>query len=307
MNLADPFACGFYRAVLPVEKCKDELKAEGIELVGNTHLDKRKKYDAYIFHRIPAKLDLIKQLKGRIIWEVDDALDIIPSWNPADINQRDIDNLNWALDLADTIIVPTEELKEHYGRQGKTVVLPNLIDANLFQVRPKVHNRVLWAGSRHHDLDLKLMVPLVEQFPELEWVFFGSCPDQLRGKVKAIEPVELKYYFRAIGEIAASIAVCPLVPDPFNNCKSGLKYLEMAANGSAVIASDLPPYRIIEESITGILAEQWGGWTNALQALAELDGYRVKLAELGREYVLAHHSWQSPAKDLWLNAFRRMV
>ena len=116
MHYPDRTACGLYRARLPVQYCQEELKAEGIELIGSETLDLNEHFDAYVLHRF-LSLDFVKPVErfkqqGRkIIWEIDDDLWSIPADNffSREVGYWHRAALNWMKEVADFILVPTSE------------------------------------------------------------------------------------------------------------------------------------------------------------------------------------------------------
>jgi glycosyltransferase involved in cell wall biosynthesis len=334
VHIPDGGSQGWYRAVAPVQHCRDELAAEGIELVASESLETFD-FDAFIFHRAVQASFLpvvawLKQQGKRICWELDDDIRHIPAWNPASkaYTQAVIESCDRMADLADTICVSTPVLAQVVNRPGKTVVTPNLIDTTQWPKPGRCGNfplRIVWAGSAHHEQDLEeISEPLERVLAEYEDVrvfFFGAMPEKMGKRVRLknslvemlvpkswrvgfIEHVALEDYIPTLMAIQPDIALCPLCDHEFNNSKSGIKFMEMAMAGSAVIATSLPPYHY--DGPFGLLVKPGDkkGWYEALKLLIE-DAYtRNRLAVAGRRKVVEDHSWQSPAKEIWLNFFR---
>lgn len=342
MNKADNGACSYYRAVLPTRHCAAPLAKEGIDLVCSDQLTSEDDFDCFIFHRIVNPVfmptfELLKKLGKKLVIELDDDLWHIPAWNPASshVGSEQIELANKTLRLADEVWTSTPELAAVVGTvvdSAKVKILPNLIDPDDY---PEVDTeqddriRIMWAGSVHHDADLEILVPVVERVigrfgNKVEFLFFGNWPEKLSKWVRIrntnlatsipredlshglsyVDPVDLKDYPATLCGLAPHVGLCPLVDVPFNHSKSGIKQFEYALSGAATVATALPPYR------SGILLSPTApadDWVDVVTELVENEEYRKVQAEKVRGDVLEKHSWRSPAKEQWLDAFRKLV
>lgn len=317
--LDDPTGCGYYRARLP---------AKFLNLpIGKHLLD----CEAFILHRFinPAWIPEIERLQRQgctFVWELDDALDIVPDDNPfgREIGERELDAFLWARDQADFILVTTEELKRHLGKPEKTLVAPNLIDLTAFpDPEPREQTTVLWAGSACHHDSLEALAPVIEdlalKYRDVLFLFFGYLPTRLAsysrvpGEMTArliprlknvgfVAPVPLNQYHQALAQINADVALCPLVDVPFNRMKSPIKFLECGMY-SAVIASDIPPFTgVIETGVDGLLVQS-NQWYETIERLITDPALRSRLQANAREKIIRRHSWQE-APEAWNEALR---
>src|SRR5690606_25014450 len=105
--------------------------------------------------------------------------------------------------------------------------------------------RVGWAGGSSHTGDLELIFDVVRELAnEVEWVFFGMCPDLLRPYVHAFHPgISIERYSERLARLKLGLALAPLEMNLFNECKSNLRILEYGACGYPVICTDIDPYR----------------------------------------------------------------
>nr|WP_286584874.1 hypothetical protein [Pseudomonas guguanensis] len=79
---------------------------------------------------------------------------------------------------------------------------------------------------------------------EVEWVFMGMCPDAIRPYVNEFHGgVDIEGYPAALASLDLDLALAPVEPNLFNECKSNLRLLEYGACGFPVICSDLLCYR----------------------------------------------------------------
>lgn len=321
--------CGVYRAILPHRHCEPILRQDGITLDMPDLLNLETDYDAFIFHRVlhPQMLPAVYNLKKRgitIVWELDDNLFEIPEWSPASkqFRQIDLDNLRFCLDLADRLIVSTDELKAQLGYEDKTTVLPNLIDPSDYPYlaprdKPTEWDpiRILWAGSNTHAADIELvasdLLTFLEEEPLARAIFVGMVPKLLANhkQVVFLPMVPVECYPALIQLTRAHIALCPLVDHPFNRAKSCIKWLEYSQNRAAVIASDVGPYRdCIQDKVNGLLVKNAPGvWLNALRDLTRDWEFSRQLGNQAYFDILGRHTWQADDKrNLWLNFFREL-
>jgi hypothetical protein len=79
---------------------------------------------------------------------------------------------------------------------------------------------------------------------EVDWVFFGMCPDALKPFVAEFHPwVPLHQYAAKLASLDLDLAVAPLEPHPFNEAKSNLRLLEYGVLGYPVVCTDILPYQ----------------------------------------------------------------
>lgn len=318
MNIADRWACSHYRAVLPVEACAPYLAKEGITFTLDTELDLNKDHDVYFFHRLPALsflphiINLKKQGKF-IVWECDDLLTDMPRKSPARLMvEPNIDAFKLCLDLADIVVVTTNELKTRLGYADKTVVLPNLINIGDWDCHlggGVTFPRILFTGSDTHGEDLNLLTPVFRTWlrdHEAPIVFYTDkaiIPQEIREhkQVVIIPMTPLEDYWRICRFIRPSVVLAPLKDNPFNRSKSNLKWLEGTMMGGVVVAQDLPPYNeSIVDGQNGYLVSN-GEWVDKI----ELALKHPELQVTAHQDIIKHRSWQFAAMP-WLNFFRNI-
>ncbi|WP_312996729.1 glycosyltransferase [Pseudomonas sp.] len=212
----------------------------------------------------------LKQFSNaRRIFEIDDYIidppkknDHVRNW-PADTAQK----LSQAIGLCDRLVVSTEPLADALSHMHQDIrVVPNMLAASLWagltsERQTSIKPRVGWAGGTSHRGDLELMLDVVKCLAdEVDWVFFGMCPDILRPYVKEFHRgVPLAQYPQKLASLNLDLALAPLEQNLFNDCKSNLRLLEYGVCGFPVICTDtrayagyLPCTRVRENS-----TEQW--------------------------------------------------
>ena len=227
------------------------------------------------------------------------------------------------------IIVSTEALRERMENLNPRVVtIPNFLDERLFgpATGPKLANDQVvigYMGTRTHDADLRMILrPLRDLLGRargsvrLEVVgvvddasltaYFDALP------VSRLDPGADEAYPRFPGWMRRSLrwdfAVAPLSDEPFERCKSDLKYLDYAALGIPALFSDVRPYRqAVRHRETGLLVpNRPDAWTEAFEEAAGDRSLRVRLARAASDEVYATRMLETNARR-WPEAIGRLL
>jgi glycosyltransferase involved in cell wall biosynthesis len=243
-----------------------------------------------------------------LVFGQDDNLLDVPDENP--LKRTLVDGLEHrmarALGQCDRLIVTTPPLVEVYRRFIDDIrVVPNQLDGSRWlglesKRRAGRKPRVGWAGALQHLGDLKWLEPVVRALHrEVEWVFMGMCPDNLRPYVAEFHaPVPLPQYPSALAGLNLDLAIAPLEMNRFNEAKSDLRILEYGALGWPVIATDIYPY---QGKPVPVLANQPDCWVAAIrERVNDLDALALEGDRL-REWVLNSRLLENNL-DVWLRA-----
>jgi GT2 family glycosyltransferase len=258
---ADRMGCGEYRIIAPARALIEAGRIQGQEtdcIYAPAELA-RIKPDALVLQRQvePHQIEAVERHKRFndvfCVFEIDDLVTNVPVKNahkkhlPKDLYKR----LRRAVGVCDRLVVATEPLAEAYsGLNADIKVVPNFIEearwGGLSSTRGVGSKpRVGWAGGISHTGDLELIAGVVEALKdEVEWVFFGMCPERVRPYVHEFhEPVSIEQYAARLAGLNLDLALAPLEDVPFNHAKSHLRLLEYGILGYPVVCSDLTPYR----------------------------------------------------------------
>ena len=191
---------------------------------------------------------------ARRIFEIDDYVLSAPKKNtharnkPADIEQH----LRRGISLCDRVVVTTQALANALSDMHHDIrVVPNMLAPHLWTQLPPSRRgtsskpRVGWGGGTSHSGDLEIIADVVRELAdEVEWVFFGMCPDVLRPYIHEYHPgVPLALYPAKLASLNLDLALAPLEFHIFNDCKSNLRLLEYGACGYPTICTDTEAYR----------------------------------------------------------------
>jgi glycosyltransferase involved in cell wall biosynthesis len=287
----------------------------------------RVKPDVYLLHAAITDFDLeVMSLYRRLnrdtelVYGLDDLVTNLPEKNhfkrdvPRDIRER----LARALSYCDRAIVATEPLKELCrGMIGDVRVVPNRLERAVWESavpkrEPGARPRVGWAGAQQHLGDLLVLREVLETTAhEVDWVFFGMCPEELRPFVREVHDfvLDFRQYPKKLASLNLDLAIAPLEIHPFNEAKSNLRLLEYGWMGWPVVCTDILPYQ-------GAPVERVPNdpkrWIEAIRArvhdrdAAREEGKRLR-EWVRRRYVLEDHleEWYRalvPAKWRQMNA-----
>ncbi|WP_047284488.1 glycosyltransferase [Pseudomonas protegens] len=187
------------------------------------------------------------------VFELDDYIVSAPKKNtharnkPVNTEQM----LREGIGLCDRVVVTTQPLADALSSMHSDIrVVPNMLAldpwASLTSRRGTSRKpRVGWGGGTSHTGDLEIIAEVVRELAnEVEWVFFGMCPDNLRPYVHEFHPVTgLQNYPFKLASLNLDLALAPLEFHIFNDCKSNLRLLEYGACGYPVICTDTEAYR----------------------------------------------------------------
>ena len=125
------------------------------------------------------------------------------------------------LNLSDRLVVPTEYLAHEYRKFSPEIhVVPDYIERAKWgsltpQRRQGQKPRVGWAGSAIHEVDLAIVADVVKALhEEVEWVFFGLCPEGTRAMVEYHGGVVNSAYPSRLASLNLDLAISPLAGYP---------------------------------------------------------------------------------------------
>lgn len=257
---ADAFGCGHYRIRQPLAACIATGSIDGAvaeRLLPLVEFERLAPTSVVLQRQItPPQLQAIELLDRCSevfkVYEVDDYLFELPvkSAHHASMPKDIARSMTTALGYCDRFVVSTEPLAEAFaGLHPDIRVVPNRLPGHWWSNLRGERNagckpRVGWAGGSSHGGDLELIIEVVKTLAsEVEWVFMGMCPEPLKPFVEFHPGVSIDRYPAALAALNLDLALAPLEPNRFNECKSNLRLLEYGALGYPVICSDILCYR----------------------------------------------------------------
>jgi len=204
--------------------------------------------------------------------------------------------------------------KQVVGVQS-TYFFPNTIvpsDYKSFPVQRKnpTEIRIVWQGGQSHFVDwypLRFAVREISQkYPQVKWVIYGQWYNWVH---EFIPDDRIEYhpwddyaaYKLHRGLLDCDINICPLANNPFNICKSDIKYTEASIweRPEATLAANVGPYKHITDGVDGLLYNTPEEFVQKLSALIENADLRKKVAQGAREWTLKNRTPEATIPGLF--------
>lgn len=286
-------ASTFYRLTEPA-RVTDTRVVERLPSVGDA--------DTVILNR-PLDPGMAEQIRiwrreGRhVVVDLDDCFDTV-SVNHAIHGMYTTEHLHAACRAASVVTTSTPAICARYG-YGHGVVLRNRVPAWQTEVRPAGRRDpetwVGWYGSlASHPDDPDRAGPgvgVAMNSTDARFAFIGPEKDaprltrtfRLDREVLALGYTSMQNLPRMVAEF--DIGIVPLEISPFNQAKSWLKGLEMAAVGVPVIATPTDEYRRMARQGGCVTAATRHDWASILHQWLISPGMRAEQAERGAEWA----------------------
>jgi glycosyltransferase involved in cell wall biosynthesis len=247
-----------------------------------------------------------------------------------------------ALSMCDALFASSEPLakeytkvmKEAYGKDMPTYVLPNCCDPDIWKRIKREDDKwiiVGWQGSITHDSDLRIVLPVMKKlllkYDNLIFSLTGGVRQETYDKdfvenfgqelLKRVVINKGTQTFNSFPSYLAShqwdIGICPLKDTKFTRAKSHIKWLENSLVRVPTIASKVYPYcesvkgiKTIEDNKTGLLVSTEEEWENALTSLIEDKQKRFYLARDSHNFVKENWTYDKNI-HLWIEALESVL
>ncbi len=315
-------AIGHYRMSQPMIELEAASRAQGricyglpsiieIERQSPDVIVLQGRYSEHAIDEIPP---LKKFFNARRIFELDDYVIDVPHRNAHIRNmpvKPDMERMvRRAIGLCDRVVVSTEPLANALSDMHHDIrVVPNMLSKDLWcdlrsQRRTTKKPRVGWGGGTSHHGDLAVIAEVVRELAnEVDWVFFGMCPDDLLPYMHEFHGViPLEVYPAKLASLNLDLALAPLEFHIFNDCKSNLRLLEYGACGYPVICTDTEAYRGYLPC-TRIKSNSTDEWLQAIRMhLADPDA-SYRMGDELREVVLRDYVLRGDNLRYWENGW----
>lgn len=318
---ADTLGCGHYRVMQPFNALREAGMVDGALSVGLMHVVDLERYnpDAVILQRQigEERLEAMRRIKAFSrafkVYELDDYLPNLPMKSvhrqhmPKDI----VKSLRRGLSYVDRFVVSTDFMAEAFAEFHPDIhVVKNRLDPSWWgglstgARRTSSKPRVGWAGGASHTGDLEMIVDVVKELAdEVEWVFFGMCPEKLKPYIHEFhEGVAIERYAKKLASLNLDLALAPVEQNLFNECKSNLRLLEYGACGFPVICSDVRCYQDGLLPVTRV-KNRFRDWVDAIRAhINDLDA-AAKAGDELRAAVLTGWMLEGESLEAWREAW----
>ena len=320
-----PSGCFWYRTKHPMDALsRHGIKADIVKIDQDVDFYNIMSFQLYgiypfSFNKV---LNFLKEEGKKIIYDTDDALDLIQVTNPFYFSvKKDANSAREILQYVDHITVSTKPMLEYIRQKTDKpiTILPNCFDSSEWNFnRPEKNEiRIGFAGSTTHVEDLIDIIPIIEKLQAKyhikfyimgfgksnyeQWINsfrFASTQEGLihlekltenlkKIKFEWVEFVNYDKYPELLVNMALDIGICPLKDNPFNNCRSASKAMEYTLSGALALASDTIPYRAEPTSIL-VKDNEWE---------EKLEYYITHSEERAKKYR-EHLNWIKENRDI---------
>lgn len=339
---ADYGGCSFYRITEPARVVSDQFDIEvRIDIDIDVDATKNLVTKDYVVREVKEDIDLLivqrplnkalypvieqAQRQGiAVVVEIDDDFRTVhpdnTSWKAVQPKYSPHSNYEWlekSAGIADLITVSTPALQS-YAEAGNSIVLPNLVPESIFSVRPspKARRGLGWTGTvQTHPDDLLVADRAIARASRAMSMPVRVVGDGLgvanqlgfpyASDVEATGWVDLEDYYQTIVD-NMGLGLVPLTLSDFNQAKSHLKGLEMAALGIPFVASPTDAYLRLEAIGVGQTANTPEEWYKHITTLAKNPRKQASTGKRYQEIVKSGLTYEQNAQ-LWLEAWEIAV
>ncbi|MNZ58911.1 hypothetical protein D3C78_769290 [compost metagenome] len=249
---------------------------------------------------------------ARRIYEIDDYIIDVPKKNAHSRNmpQNMRELVSRGISLCDRVVVSTQPLADALSSMHDDIrVVPNMLAMHMWSDlkshrQTTLKPRVGWAGGTSHQGDLELLAEVVRELAdEVDWVFFGMCPEVLRPYVKEYHTgIAMSLYPQKLASLNLDLALAPLESNLFNDCKSNLRLLEYGACGFPVVCADTKAYQGYLPC-TRVAGNSTQAWLEAIRMHLDDPQASYRQGDALREVVLRDFMLTPDKLQHWANAW----
>lgn len=238
-----------------------------------------KLFDVVVVQRILPFLDVLRKKCNKygikLVYETDDdLLGVEPNSPSYEYVNRVSDSIKNFIDASEVITVTTPTLASKFD-ENKTVIISNYYVDSVFDIKEDIKTegklKLGYYGTLTHSKDLFLIKNVILKLKEkYDFDFeviggFNASDNVDESWFKAVElPPDNMNFEKFMGWLSKTIdwdiALVPLEDSPFNQCKSELKFIELAVLGLPGVYSDMCVYNnVVTDGIDGFLAtnDEW--------------------------------------------------
>ena len=246
-----------------------------------------------------------RQLGKLTLCEVNDYLPDVQASNPAHrtwADPRGIHLFEQLIARCDAVQVSSAPLGQRIAHLAQHIAV---FDNQLAQVAESPPKRtpqagcpivIGWGGSLGHLQDLQHIAPALTAWlrhqPNVRLeimadtslaALFAALPQQ---QFRAHPAGSLAHYLAWLATV--DIGIAPLLPTPYNRCRSDVKFLEFAAQGAVPVVQRLEPYSsTVREGVTGFLFDTPDHLLALLDTLVASPALRQQVSAAACQYVVA--------------------
>lgn len=250
----------------------------------------RRTYSRFFF-------SLIRYFSKYLVFDFDDA---IFQKSNGQVSQKRGKSFAYAVTHCEQVWAGNSYLAEHARRYNKNVnIIPTSLDIEKYELaveKPKESMDLVWIGSSSTKKHLITVLPALEnaakKIPALRLKIIADF--SFHSDILDIDPVRWSEKTEAADLSSSHIGIAPLPDNLYTQGKCGLKVIQYMAAGLPVVSSPVGVNKdMVEDGVSGFLANDDDDWLLALQKLADNPNLQVSMGEAGRKRCLEHFTLQA--------------
>ncbi|MBN2524977.1 MAG: hypothetical protein JXR76_01200 [Deltaproteobacteria bacterium] len=206
-----------------------------------------------------------------------------------------------AVTVFDTFCVSTDGIRASLDRMlpgCQVAIMRNGISPfwrNLGGLTPLQKDKKIisyFSGTANHTADLVEHLDAIEKAvddrDELEMHVYGQLKlnRPLSHRWKRLEPVAFHHLPQLIQQ--SWICIAPIMDNPFNRCKSAIKFLESATFGRPLITQPLPEFTRLANPGLKLVTNDWESAISDLMMPSSWDGASAAATQIAKENLVQH-------------------
>ena len=260
---------------------------DSFQMMDINNILRSKLFDVIIVQRILPFLDVLrikcKEQNIKIIYESDDDLLGVEENSPSyEYVNRVRNSINKFIDSSDIVTVSTLALASKFDN-NKTIVISNYYVDSVLKIKEDIKRggklKLGYYGTLTHSKDLFLIKNVILKLKEkydFDFEVIGGFNESDNVNENWFKPIKLppnnmdfeKFMAWLSDNVNWDVGIVPLEDSPFNQCKSELKFIELAILGIPGVYSDMCVYNnVVEDNVDGFLAKTDDEWISNIEKL----------------------------------------
>ena len=277
-----------------------------------------KLFDVVVVQRILPFLDELREKCEKhgikLVYETDDDLLGVEENSPSyEYVNRVSKSIIDFIDASEVITVTTPTLASKFD-ENKVVIIPNYYVDSVLDIKDNIKTegklKLGFYGTLTHSKDLfliKNVILMLKEKYDFDFEVIGGFNaednvDEDWFKSIQLPPSNMDFekFMKWLPEaIDWDIAIVPLEDSPFNQCKSELKFIELAVLGLPGVYSDMCVYNtVVNDGVNGFLASNEDEWIEKIEKLILDKDLRKIFRDNALNKVLADYTIEDRVK-IW--------
>lgn len=239
-------------------------------------------------------------------------------------NQKRLDAVKYCLENVDMVTTTTDILANVLRQYNENVrILPNCVNPERWKKLPFKETdeiRLFWSGGWSHYEDwfiIRDVIPeIMKKYKNVKFClmgfdFFARVNDLPRDRFEFYDWEHIEAFPLQCSIISPDISIIPLRDTEFNQCKSAIKWIEMASMGVPSVVSFVSPYMEmgpLSEKNNSVFIENndKAAWIEGISMLIENPDMRKEIGQAAKDTVMKHFDIRTQYGK-WAGAYEEVL